>query len=69
MGRAIAVRFAGEGANVAINSAHNTALANAVADIIGPGYKAYTDQPNVANESARTNMVKQVINVSVKLMP
>ncbi|HJL53940.1 MAG TPA: SDR family oxidoreductase [Arenicellales bacterium] len=63
IGRAIAERFAQEGANVAINYSSNEAAAQEVARVVtGLGCKAHIYQANVGDETACSAMVEQAIS-------
>jgi len=63
IGRAIALEFAKQGANVAVNYAGNEDKAQEVVEELSQlGVKAFKIQADVSNESSVKNMIKEVIN-------
>lgn len=62
IGKAIAIEFAKQGANVAVNYAGNEQKAQEVVEEISKlGSKAFKIQTNVADEASVKDMIKQVI--------
>src|SRR5690625_4093436 len=63
IGRAIALEFAKQGANVAVNYAGSEDKAQEVVEELSQlGVKAFKIQADVSNESSVKNMIKEVIN-------
>lgn len=63
IGRAIALEFAKQGANVAVNYAGSEDKAQEVVEeLLQLGVKAFKIQADVSNESSVKNMIKEVIN-------